>query len=94
MQTKITSLSDLHAQRRPVVTLDTLRLDAKRTNRPQVICHADDASFWFVVTPGGACLGLSVANKWSATDAEENAAYWAGVRGWGAPCVRMDEVGR
>lgn len=92
MQTKITNLSDLHAQRRPAVTLDTLRLDARGTNRPQVIAHADDITRWLVITPGGAVMGTSA--HFSAIDAEMLAEGLADRHEWGAPCVRMDEVGK
>ena len=72
---------------RPVVTLSSLRLDAKHTGRAQVIAHADDAQRVIVVFPGGATVGTSITRMgW--VEAEGLAASR------GEYHVRMDEVAK
>ena len=44
---------------RPTVTLDSLRADAKRTGRAQVIAHISDPSRVVAVQPSGGVWGTS-----------------------------------
>jgi hypothetical protein len=83
----------MKATRPIVLTLDSVRLDAKGTNRPQVLAHFSDASRVLVVTPSGSVMGTSlVPMGW--LDAEELATALSSRFGWGEPMMRFDEVGK
>lgn len=78
---------------RPVITLDSLRLDAKSTNIVQVVAYAGDTSRWLLVLPGGSVFGTG-EQGYGAFDAEALADHVVAKGQAAGQMVRWDEVAK